>query len=134
MGAWSHEPFGNDTACDWAAELVAASDWSVVDEALQGALESQEYLESDQGSAAHAALEVLAKALGRGTQQDAYTEDVDAWVARQGEPPAEVLAKAGPVIRALLSDQSELQELWSEVEDTTWQANVETLRRALGAS
>lgn len=35
MGAWSAEPFGNDTACDWASELVDSKGLSAVNKALQ---------------------------------------------------------------------------------------------------
>ena len=30
MGAWSHEPFGNYTANDWADQLEESSDFSIV--------------------------------------------------------------------------------------------------------
>ena len=28
MGTWSHEPFGNDDACDWSYELLDSNDLS----------------------------------------------------------------------------------------------------------
>jgi hypothetical protein len=31
MGAWSHESFGNDDACDWAAQLDASGDIGFVE-------------------------------------------------------------------------------------------------------
>jgi hypothetical protein len=40
MGAWSHEPFGNDDANDWAYGLEEAEDLSYVEEALNAVLES----------------------------------------------------------------------------------------------
>lgn len=39
MGTWSHESFGNDTANDWAYELEDATDFSVIEAALQVALD-----------------------------------------------------------------------------------------------
>lgn len=81
MGAWSHEPFGNDTACDWAYGLEGQADFSLVATAIQNVLDNgNEYLDSDVACEAIAAAEVLAKALGRGIQSDAYTEAVDAWL------------------------------------------------------
>jgi hypothetical protein len=40
MGAWSHEPFGNDTANDWADELEESSDFSIVEKAFNQIIES----------------------------------------------------------------------------------------------
>ncbi len=34
MGAWPHEPFGNDDAGDWACELEETEDLSYVEAAL----------------------------------------------------------------------------------------------------
>ncbi|ENV51109.1 hypothetical protein L292_1154 [Acinetobacter junii CIP 107470 = MTCC 11364] len=39
MGTWSHESFGNDTANDWAYELEDATDFAVIEAALQVALD-----------------------------------------------------------------------------------------------
>ena len=56
MGAWSHEPFGNDTACDWSYELLETEDLSAVEAALDEVLEAGGgYLEADLGSQAVAA-------------------------------------------------------------------------------
>lgn len=81
MGTWSHESFGNDTANDWAYELEDATDFSVIEAALQVALdEGDEYLDADLAMEAIAAVEVIAKRLGKGTQSDVYTEKVDQWL------------------------------------------------------
>jgi hypothetical protein len=118
MGAWSAEPFGNDTACDWAAELKASSGLTAVNKALQAVLEYDDYIDADIGEEALAAVEVIAKLLGKGTQNDAYTEDVDAWVAAQTEKPdASVIANAKRVLKRLSSDDSELMELWEDDDD-----------------
>ena len=34
MGAWSHEPFGNDQACDWAAELAESTGFAIIEKAF----------------------------------------------------------------------------------------------------
>ena len=68
MGAWSHEPFGNDTANDWADELEESSDFSIVEKAFNQIIESaEEYIDADIACEAYAAAEVLAQALGKGT-------------------------------------------------------------------
>ncbi|MDP5138256.1 DUF4259 domain-containing protein [Rheinheimera baltica] len=125
MGAWSAEPFGNDTACDWASELEESKGLSAVNNALQAVLACDDYIDTDIGEEALAAVEVIAKLLGKGTQNDAYTEDVDAWVAAQTEQPdASVIANAKQVIKRLSSDESELMELWEDDADFTDTLNL----------
>ncbi|MET0038454.1 MAG: DUF4259 domain-containing protein [Candidatus Thiodiazotropha lotti] len=76
MGAWSHEPFGNDDANDWAYGLEGFVDLSLIEKTLDRALEAEKYLEAPKALEAVAAVEVLAKLLGKGTQTDTYTEKV----------------------------------------------------------
>ena len=96
MGTWSHEPFGNDDACDWAYGLAESEGLSLIEESIGRVLEiGEDYLEADVAEEAVAAAEVLAKLLGRGTQRDAYTESIDQWVAAQTlTPSAELRSKA----------------------------------------
>ena len=100
MGAWSHEPFGNDTANDWAYDLEKTKDLSHIEAALDSVLkQGATYLEASNAEEAIGAIEALAKLLGRGTQSDAYTEKVDAWVkAIKQKPSAALLQKARKVI------------------------------------
>ena len=136
MGAWSHEPFGNDTANDWAYELEETQDWSLVEAAFNTVLAPDaNYIESDQGSEAVAAAEVLAQALGKGTQSDAYTEKVETWLKSvDAAPPDELRAKAKAALEKVLSDDSELKELWVESgEPEPWRNSVLALIAAVGA-
>ncbi|WP_370298023.1 DUF4259 domain-containing protein [Rheinheimera baltica] len=56
--------------------------------------------------------------MGKGTQNDAYTEAVDAWGAAQtAKPDASVIANAKQVLKRLSSDDSELMELWEDDDD-----------------
>ena len=133
MGAWSHEPFGNDTACDWSYELLETEDLSAVEAALDEVLEADGgYLEADLGSQAIAAAEVLAKLLGRGTQSDTYTEDIDQWVQDHPQQPnGALLAKAREAIGRIQSPGSELLELWEEGgEASAWKASLQKLLAA----
>ena len=78
MGALSHESFGNDTANDWADELEESSDFSIVEKAFNQIIESaEEYIDADIACEAYAEAEVLAQALGQGTQDDHSTEQID---------------------------------------------------------
>ena len=134
MGTWSHESFGNDTANDWAYELEDATDFSVIEAALQVALdEGDEYLDADLAMEAIAAVEVIAKRLGKGTQSDVYTEKVDQWLETISEQPSDVLLSlAKRVLERIVADDSELKELWLEYDEyELWLGNIQQLKDAL---
>lgn len=136
MGTWSCEPFGNDTANDWAYGLEDRRDFSLVEEAIRAVLDTgDEYLESDLAVEAIAAVEVLAKALGRGTQSDAYTEKVDAWLHTVSAPPSEaLLADARRALDRILGPDSELNELWEESDEhAEWLEAVRAQQAALAS-
>jgi hypothetical protein len=136
VGTWSHEPFSNDTANDWACALEKKSDFSLVAQAIQNVLgNGADYLDSDVAVEAVAASEVLAKALGRGTQSDAYTEKVDAWVKSvTAKPSSDLLSKAQQALTRILGPDSELRELWEESDDfESWDSSIKALRAAVGA-
>jgi len=133
MGTWSHEPFGNDTAGDWAYGLVESSDLSYIEAALDKVLGQSGYLEAPDAEEAIAAVEVVAKLLGNGTQSDAYTEEVDTWVASMKQKPSSaLLAKGQRALKRILSGESELLELWSEGDELErWKSSIAALELAI---
>jgi len=134
MGTWSHEPFGNDEANDWAYGLEDAKDLQLVESALDKVLLTAGYLEAPDASEAIGAVEVIAKLLGRGTRSDAYTEKIDEWVNTVGmKPSSSLLAKASRTLDRVLGDESELRELWQEEGTGDWEKSIAHLRRAIGA-
>lgn len=136
MGTWSHEPFGNDSANDWAYDLEDQTDFSLVAQAIQKVLDNgNDYLDSDVAVEAVAAAEVLAKALGRGTQADAYTEKVDTWLKSLAVKPfPDLLSKAQAALTRIMGPDSELRELWEESDDfQSWQSSIKALQSAFGA-
>jgi hypothetical protein len=135
MGTWSGEPFGSDGACDWSYDLIAGRDLSALDEALDRVIEADDYVDGSDGEEAVAAAEVVAKLLGRGTQTDAYTEDVDIWVASvAAAPSSDLIGKAVRALDLIVGDQSELAELWDEGHDSDeWRSRIARLRAALAA-
>ena len=136
MGAWSHEPFGNDTANDWAYDLEGTTDLSHIEAALNNVLEQgSEYLEAPTAEEAIGAIEVLAKLLGHGTQSDAYTEKIDAWVNTiEQKPSPALLNNAQRVIARILAKDSELLELWQDSDELQkWQASIAKLQTAISA-
>lgn len=134
MGAWSHEPFGNDDANDWAYGLEDTKDLSLIEAALDRVLQADGYLEAPEASEAVAAAEVIAKLLGKGTQSDAYTRKIDAWVKSVSVSPSEGLrSKAHQALARVMGDESELRELWSEDDDSEWVASIKALQSAVVA-
>ncbi|RTL46817.1 MAG: DUF4253 domain-containing protein [Burkholderiales bacterium] len=136
MGAWSHDAFGNDTACDWAQGLDEVSDLSLVEAAIGAALDADDDgLDADVACEALAAIEVLARLRGNAGYSNAYTERVDDWVARTRlVPPDGLLQQALTALEAIASPASELRELWDEGEaGPQWQASLAELRARLQA-
>ena len=133
MGTWSHEPFGNDGAADWAYELEGAKDLSPGEAALDTVLDNDGYVEASEAVCAVAAVEVIAKLLGHGTQSDAYTETVDRWVAQLRVMPSRaLLTKARRALERILGEESELKELWHEGDAEEWEASLEALKTIIG--
>jgi hypothetical protein len=136
MGAWDVDTFDNDTACDWAGELDATSDLSIVREAFNAVIEAgNDYLDSDEASTALAACEVLARLKGQWGKRDAYTETVDRWVtAHPQTPPPDLIKMALSTIDRIRTEPSELLELWEEDDASPWHAAVEDLRQRVERS
>lgn len=135
MGTWSHEPFGNDSACDGGYGLVKADDLSAVEAAMDAVIAvADDDLDSDLATEAIAAIEVLAKLQGRGAQRDAYTENIDRWVTAHPQAPSEeLLQKARQVLLRVQAPASELLELWEDAEDAeAWKASLRQLAVATG--
>ncbi|SMG44369.1 protein of unknown function [Agreia pratensis] len=132
MGTWSGEPFGSDSASDWAYDLADASDWSVVRDALAPVI-GQTDVDADDAVIAIAAAEVVAHGLDRPTQTDAYTESVGPFVQRAGRPDAALVALALDALAASSSPDSELTELWQDEDPDEWLSANEALKQALDA-
>ncbi len=120
MGAWSGEPFGNDTALDWAFELADSSDWDVVADALTEATNAGIDVDQDVACNAIAAAEVVARGLGHPTQDDDSMEDIAAFVTRAGAPSAELVQLALAGLTAATAPDTELSDLWVESGETEW--------------
>lgn len=136
MGAWSHEPFGNDTANDWAYGLEGVQDLSLIEAAFDAVNSNEgEYLDASVAEEAVAAAETLAHLLGRGAQMDSYTEKVQRWAKSVSARPNPALKnKARQALQRVLADGSELRELWEETEEfPDWQKSIRALQVAIGA-
>ena len=131
MGTWSGEPFGNDTAADFAWELDEQKRWGIVRQALREAIRSEAPLDADTAVVAIAAAEVVAHGLGRPTQSDSYTESVESFVGRARRPSRWLVRDAQRAIAAATSEEGELAELWREEDAQEWRAANARLLEAL---
>ena len=137
MGAWSHEPFGNDTACDWAYELEESEGYAVIEDAFNQIIEmsTEEYIDADIGCVAHAAAEVLAKSFGRGVEEEDIPEAVEKWLEQnKNKTNPALIPKAIRALKLLTGESSELNELWQESDYyTEWTSNIDELKEILSS-
>jgi len=130
MGAWEAGAFENDTAMDWVADLERGGA-----DAVRSALAATAYgyIEASEGEEAVAAAEVIASALGQGGPE--LPDDVARWIRAHGRQfSAEDVALARGAMRRIVSEDSELRELWvDDAEDEDWPRAMEDLQRRLAA-
>lgn len=140
MGAWDVGSFDNDSAADWAGDLVDGGSPQTVIDALEAVanLGPGEGIDSDLAVEAIAAAEVVAAAAGRPGEVTAYSERALAWAAKHDELGAiEHRVAALAALDRIVSDQSELRELWLEDADGDgehpWLDAVAELRKRVAA-
>lgn len=140
MGTWAVGPFGNDFAQDWAQDLLESKDLYFIEDTLNNVLQAEttEYLEAPFGAEALAAVETWSRLQGRGGAKDEDSERVDEWVAevqaKLSKPRADIADKVQRVLALVLSEASELRELWEDSEHfADWRATVTDLQRRLSA-
>lgn len=135
MGAWSHEPFGNDTALDWAAELATVKNLAVIEAAFDAVNEDgEDYLDASAGEEAVAAAQALAGLMSPAILANACPESVQDWARQMAEQPNPALKrKARQALQRVLSESSELRELWGETDDfAAWQDSLRGLQAVIG--
>src|SRR2546428_14168707 len=130
-GAWGAGSFENDDALDWVALCVKSTTDSPVTAALDTAVRVA-YIQAPDGSAAVAAAEVVAAALGRPNPQ--LPAALRTWIQSRSR---ERLVQLAPDARRALtritdSAVSELQQLWSESNSPQWRTAIADLVSRLG--
>jgi Domain of unknown function (DUF4259) len=131
MGAWSHESFGNDDACDWAYGLEEVDDFGLIESTLDAVLAAgSEYLEASEASQAIAAAEAIARLQGNFGIKDSYSETVDIWIGKvKLTPTPQLIAKTRQALDRIVAEPSELLELWQESDEgDSWLTAVSELR------
>lgn len=137
MGTWAVDAFGNDFAQDWAEDLHETSNMDAIENTLDTALADGEELEAPLAAEALVAIEVLARLQGRGGERTEDSAAIDEWVdARKAKAKVrtDLAAKAQLALARIVSDQSELRQLWEESEHyDAWRQSVDDLAARLVA-
>ena len=135
MGAWGTGVFDDDTACDIIGEAI--DDELPAEVLVKKAINVPEddYLESDDGLEIIVAGAVV-DALINGTSYTCMVEGFDTWLSKQNVdtvvPHKSALVDA---LQIVLSDDSEINELWAENEEAypAWKGNIESIIKGLRA-
>lgn len=129
MGAWGIKTFENDDASDWVYDLEKTSDLSLLRQTLE--LADCDYLEAPDGCNILAACEVILALMGKAGS--GLPDEVTSWLSKNASLDATPLA--GPAKASLarvLSQDSELKELWEETDDfQTWESGVLNIKSRL---
>lgn len=134
MGAWDTTSFGNDTACDWLAELIDSGDSDMITDAFSAVLSADDDdLEAATAEEAVAAAEVLAWLLGRPGSSLDDSDGLEGWIEDQEVEEFEPIIKKGhKVIDRLTSGSSELYDVWEESgEGEDWKKALLDLKQRL---
>ncbi|MDQ8036934.1 MAG: DUF4259 domain-containing protein [Pedobacter sp.] len=129
MGAWGYGSFENDDAADFLDDVTDSGDTSLLREALDNVLTSTEYVEAPDACQAIIAAEIIAAMSGRPTLAAERQEELGEWLQRiRPAMDPELVSQAREALLRILAENSELRELWEEVEDySEWQASLSEL-------
>ena len=124
MGAWGHRNVENDDAMDFVAEFKEMPSENFLVESLGLIVEAgdgEEYIEAPEASAALAAAELVAAAVGNPAPD--FPAELHESLTKMGiSETFDVRKLARKAVKYLLKE-SELQELWAEGgEPNEWQA------------
>ncbi|MGW2743308.1 DUF4259 domain-containing protein [Streptomyces sp. NPDC001450] len=129
MGTWDTGPFDNDTAADWCNGLDdAAADEraGLVRDALVRAVDTEDYLEAPEAEEAVAAAALVAARLPGGAIPSPHYGPE--------EPLPDLTALRPLALQALdrvVTEPSELLDLWEDSEGGPWRSGVERMRQIL---
>jgi hypothetical protein len=127
MGAWGMGIFDDDTSCDLLYEAMDTDAASFIERAARH--KDSDYLEYDECHEVIVSGSILDSLLV-GTKYSHETDGYDDWLSKQDKSG---LSKYKEDILAglslVLSDKSELNELWQENEEDyqTWKSNIEII-------
>ncbi|MGC5005479.1 DUF4259 domain-containing protein [Streptomyces sp. DT203] len=129
MGTWDVGPFDNDTAADFGGDLdeVAAGEREgIVRSALTRVIDTAAYLESPESEVAVAATALVATQCPGGEPADP--------ICGPEEPLPDLTGLRDLALQALdriMTEPSELMDLWAESDGGPWRANIRRLQNVL---
>ena len=135
MGAWGHGPFEDDGALDFVMEIEEAKNpKDIITTALDQAIAS-DYLDTDQANAAIVSAAYIDSAVNatKYTTPE-MTEPYEADTFPQRFPELDLTNlkdKAVTALEKVISEGSELKELWDESEEPAWQQGIEAMIKRL---
>ncbi len=131
MGAWGTGTFDNDDAADWAYDLEEAPDLAPARQALAATMDTDGYLEIPEGACAVAAATVVAASFDGMVK--GLPVEVAEWVADHPDAAGRSDARlAVDALERVMSEDSELRELWGDAPDgREWAQEIEKLRHRL---
>jgi len=132
MGAWGTGNFDNDAALDWVFDLEEVNDLSLIEKTIDAVFDD-DYIESDIGCEALVAIEAIARLIGNFGKDNSYAEDLDSWVKSHNlDVNNELVVRGKKALDLIVSEKSELYELWKETEDfDAWKNEIDDLRARL---
>ena len=132
-GAWGSGSFENDDALDWIGDCADGRADASVSAAFAAVL-SGDYIQAPEGSAAVAAAEVLASAVGK-PPSDPPTELAACVKRLRAENVRTLAATARQALARVLDPKiSELSQLWAEAESEAWRRKIADLQARLARS
>ena len=132
MGAWDVDAFGNDSACDWAAQFAETGTLEFLAEELEDAASTWDFYREE----ALVACEVVARLQGRWGARSSYSEAIDAWVLQHPAQPSDALINlAIEAIDNILAQASGREDVWTDRRYAeAWRASVMDLRRRVAGA
>jgi hypothetical protein len=135
MSTWDSGAYDNDYALDWVQDLLETKNLELIETTLDNLIDmggGETELPAPFAAEALAALDVIARLQGR-RGDDAEEDEIDAWVARcKRKVNAPLLEKARQALLLIVSEQSELNQLWRQSDDyDAWRAGVDALAARL---
>ena len=134
MGAWGMGVFENDSACDLLYEAMETDAETFIGRAVRH--KDREYLEYEECHEVIVSGAILDSVLN-GTEHKNFTEGYDEWLGQQNKSSIEHFrADIVAGLKVVLSDKSELNEVWSENEEdySVWKSNVERIIEGISDS
>ncbi|MFD6888111.1 DUF4259 domain-containing protein [Streptomyces sp. NPDC059957] len=129
MGTWDVGPFDNDTAADFGGDLdeVAAGEREgIVRSALTRVIDTAAYLEAPESEVAVAAAALVGAQCPGGEPADP--------IYGPEEPLPDLTGLRDLALQALdriMTEPSELMDLWAESDGGPWRANIRRLQNVL---